>query len=115
MAISNFMKKPASLSLETELWPFKRHATGLHDEELSSYIKVFKYLLALYATDDIITKAIKELERYKQLSGTSAAFYVKRLYLKALCCGIANEEKRVKSLFVEDTDEKICDNMRVCI
>lgn len=46
-------------------------------------------------TDDIVAREIKELEYYKQAPGVSAALYAKRLYIKALRCGIVIEEKRV--------------------
>lgn len=53
------------------------------------------------------------MESDKQAPEVSAAFYAKRLYTKALRCGIVYEEKRVKLLFVKGLDESACDNLRV--
>lgn len=67
-------------------------------------------MLATYATDVIIPKAVRELDSYRQGSGVSAAPYAKRLYIKALRCEIVREEKRVKSLFFEGLDGSVCDS-----
>lgn len=70
-------------------------ATELHDERLSSYIKIVNFLLSTFVTDDIIAREIKKSESYKQNPGVSASLYAKRLYTKALGCGIVYEEKCV--------------------
>lgn len=108
-----FKKMPVSSSLEAQLSPKKRHVKGLHDELLSSYVEVVNFPLATYVTDDIIARAIKELESYRQPPRVSAAICAKRLYTKTFHFGIFYEEKRVKCLFVEGLDELVCDNMRV--
>lgn len=59
-------------------------------------MKVVNYLLPKYATVDIIARAMKELESYKQPPGVSVALYTKRLYTKVLRWGIVYEKKGVK-------------------
>lgn len=58
--VSYFMKKPALSSLHARVSPMKICLTELHDERLSSYVKVVNFLLITFATDDIIARAIKE-------------------------------------------------------
>lgn len=111
--ISYFMKKPASSLLKARILPEIDRATSLHDERLLSYFEAVNYLLTTYTTDDPTAHTIKELELYKQVPGISPASYAKRLYTKALRCGIVSKEKVLKSLFVEILVESVCDNMRV--
>lgn len=58
---------------------------------------------------------IKEWEPYKPAPVVSAALYSKKLYSKALRCGIVYPEKRIKSWFDEALGESICENMRVIL
>lgn len=109
----HFMKKPASSSLSARLSSRKSKSSGLHDERLSSYVEVVNFMLATYATDDVIARAVKTLENYKQLPGMAPTDFAKRLYTKALRCGMVYEEKRVKSLFVEGLEDAVCDNVRL--
>lgn len=53
------------------------------------------------------------MESYKQGSGISAALYAMRLYTRALRCKIVYEERKVRSLFVKEINEPICDNLQV--
>lgn len=99
------MKKPTSSSLEVLLSPKETCTPSLHGERLPSYVEVVNCLLTAYATDDIITHAIKKLKSYKQALGVSAALYSKRLYTKALRCVISYEERRVMTSFVEGLNE----------
>lgn len=71
---------------------------------LSSDVNVVNYLLAMYATNDIIAEAIKKLESYKRGHGISAALHASRLYSGVLSCGIVYKEKSVKLLLIEDLD-----------
>lgn len=88
---------------------------GLHDGRLSTYVEVVNYLQTTYATDDIIAKAIKELESYEQAPGLFAALYAKIVYTKTLRCGIVCEREKIKSSIYEGLYNSICDNMRVCL
>lgn len=60
-----------------------------------------------------LSRQSRRLKFYKQAPRISALVHVKRLYIKALQCGIVFEEKRVKWLFVKGMDESICNNMRI--
>lgn len=57
----HFMKKPASSSLSARLSSRKTNSLGLHDARLVSYVEVVNFILATYATDDVIAKAVKQL------------------------------------------------------
>lgn len=77
-----FYDEAASSSLEACLSLKKIHATGLHNEKLSSYTRIIHFLHTASATNDIIAHAIKELESYKQRSEVAVALYAKWLYTK---------------------------------
>lgn len=110
---SCIVRKPAFSSLQASLYPKKRHPK-FHDKRLSSYVEVVNYLLVPYTPDDIIARAIMELEVWKQFPAISAAIYAKKLYAKALRCGIVYEEKRVNALFVEDQTSRFA-SIGMCI
>lgn len=71
------------------------------------------YLLATYITDDIIARANKKSESYKQFTGVHAALHTKRLYTNPLRFRIVYAKKRFTSLFVEGLGESVRNNMRV--
>lgn len=52
---------------------------------------------------------MKESDLYKKSQEVFAAFNAKRLYTKALCCGIVYKRKRVKSLLVEGLNDSLRD------
>lgn len=69
-------------------------------------------MLSTFATDDIIFWESKELESYEKAPELSAELYAKKLYTKALRCGVGYEEKGAKSLLIEGLGASAYDNMR---
>lgn len=65
----------------------KSNSSGFHDERVSSYVEVVSFLLATYATDEVIARAVKYVESYKQAIGMASTEFAKTLYTKALRCG----------------------------
>lgn len=91
----HFMKNPASLSLSARLLSRKLNSSGLYQEGLFSYVEFAKFLLKTYGTDDIIAHVVKYLERYKQVPGMARTELAKKLYTRALRCGLVYEEDKV--------------------
>lgn len=71
---------------------------------MSSYIGVLIFVLALYASDDIIGQAVGFLGSSKQLHGMAPTDIVRNVYSKALGCGMAYEVKTVKALSLEELE-----------
>lgn len=88
LLIFYFTKKSASYSLKACLSSKKIRATVLHDERVSSYVKIFNSLLTPDATDDISVRAIEGLEPSLQASDVFVVLYASRVYTKALRSGI---------------------------
>lgn len=107
------MRKPASSSLQARLSPKKMQAKGLHEDRFPPSFEVFNYVLAMYATEDIIYGANEMLEIYEQSPEVSDALYTKKLYTKPLRCVNVYEEKRVKPMLAGSLDQPVCDDMSV--
>ena len=111
-----FMKKTpaAALSSRLALEParFARSPDDAH-ERLGSYVEVVNYLLATYATDDVIAETVGDILSIRQGKGTTAADFAQTLYDKVLRCGNVYPESQLKGIFVEGLVESVRDNMRV--
>lgn len=88
-----YMKKPVFSSLGAPLSSKKLTPTGLSDKTQHSYFNVVNYLVATYATSDIIIGAPKQQKRYLQGPRVLVSHYVEKPYMKALRSGIVYNEK----------------------
>lgn len=113
MAFLHFMRNPALSSLSAPLSSRKSNSSGLRDMWLSSYAAVIKFLLTMYAIYDVTARVVKFLKTFKQGLGVSPTELAKRVYTKALRCGMLYEGKRVNSLFVERLQDAVCNDFRL--
>lgn len=77
------------------------------------YVEILSYLCTTYATDNLITRKLKQLEVQKQASVLSIVLYGKRLFTKALPRGKIYEEVPVMLSLVKGLNKLACDNMCV--
>lgn len=87
--------------------------SGLHDERLFSYFKAVNFLFLSYTTKDVITFAVRYLEKHRPVLCTAPTVFVERIYTRALKCDLVYDKKRVKPLLVKGFDEAVCDRMRL--
>lgn len=66
-----------------------------------TYCRVVDYLLAIYATDDVSSKAEADLTNSKRPEEKYAARYSKVLREKELCCGRVYDDLRINELFIK--------------
>lgn len=95
------MRNPTLSSLSVRLSTRKSKPSGLQDEGLSSYAKVINFILAMYAIDDVIVRAVMCLEILKQAPAMAPTDRTDMLYTRAFQCDLVYKERRLKSIFVK--------------
>lgn len=76
-------------------------------------MEVLYYLLATYATKDVIAEPVGDISSSRQGQGTTAADIVQSLYDKVLRCGNVFQKSQSNVLFVEGLIESVSRNKRV--
>lgn len=75
--------------------------------KLTSFCQILNYLLATYATGDVIAETKTEITKIKQAEYLSAVRYPEVLSEKRLRYGPVNEESRLKEGFIKELQESV--------